>query len=48
MNQWTIPLEWNGGMEYWNSFFIYDIQEGRDQRSCWTSTVKKEVVCVYF
>ena len=17
-NQWTIPLEWNGGMEYWN------------------------------
>ena len=24
MNQWTVPLEWNGGMEYWNdpwSFF---------------------------
>ena len=18
MNQWTVPLEWNGGMEYWN------------------------------
>ena len=19
MNQWTVPLEWNGGMEYWNT-----------------------------
>ena len=18
MNRWTVPLEWNGGMEYWN------------------------------
>ena len=18
LNQWTVPLEWNGGMEYWN------------------------------
>ena len=18
INQWTVPLEWNGGMEYWN------------------------------
>ena len=18
MNQWTVPLEWNGGMGYWN------------------------------
>ena len=18
MNQWTVPLEWSGGMEYWN------------------------------
>ena len=18
MNQWTVSLEWNGGMEYWN------------------------------
>ena len=17
-NQWTVPLEWNGGIEYWN------------------------------
>ena len=36
------------GMEYWNAFFIYNIQEGRDQRSCWTFTVKKEVVCVHY
>ena len=19
MNQWTVPLDWNSGMEYWNS-----------------------------
>ena len=21
MNQWTVPLEWNGGMEYWNDTY---------------------------
>ena len=23
MNQWTVPLEWNTGMEYWNSLNYY-------------------------
>ena len=22
MNQWTVLLEWNGGMEYWNDPYI--------------------------
>ena len=22
MNHWTVPLEWNGGMEYWNDLAI--------------------------
>jgi len=22
MNQWTVPLEWNTGMQYWNSLII--------------------------
>ena len=21
MNQWTVPLGWNGGMEYWNDVY---------------------------
>ena len=21
MSQWTVPLEWNGGMEYWNDLY---------------------------
>ena len=25
MNQWTVPLEWNGGMEYWNDLWHFKI-----------------------
>ena len=25
MNQWTVPLEWNGGMEYWNGLRHFKI-----------------------
>lgn len=22
MDQWTVPLEWNGGIEYWNEILV--------------------------
>ena len=25
MNQWTVPLEWNGGMKYWNDLWHFKI-----------------------
>ena len=25
MNQWTVPLEWNDGMEYWNDLWHFKI-----------------------
>ena len=28
MNQWTVPLEWNGGMEYWNDLWHFKINCG--------------------
>jgi len=29
MNQWTVQLEWNTGMQYWNSLNCYEMLSTR-------------------
>ena len=28
LNQWNVPLEWNGGMEWWNEHFNHFLMDG--------------------
>ena len=34
MNQWIVPLEWNGGMEYWNDLWHFKINCGSFVVAC--------------
>ena len=33
LNQWNAPLEWNGGMEWWNGHFNHFLMDGGKGRS---------------